>query len=97
MYHYKASLNRVVNGDTLDVDVDLGFYLTWRKVRIRLVGPDGRKFERPAGVAARERVEVLLKDHPITAVRTYKAKAVDSFGRWVASRSLRRKTWRPYW
>ena len=39
MYEYKARLLRVVDGDTIDAMVDLGFYV-WVKQRIRLYGVD---------------------------------------------------------
>ncbi len=37
MYRYNAKLDRVVDGDTIDALVDLGFDI-WKKVRIRMVG-----------------------------------------------------------
>ena len=37
MYKYNAKLDRVVDGDTVDALVDLGFD-TWKKVRIRMMG-----------------------------------------------------------
>ena len=36
MYHYKAKLVRVIDGDTIDVDIDLGFDVWLKKQRIRL-------------------------------------------------------------
>lgn len=39
MYEYKAKVVRVVDGDTIDVDVDHGFGITSRK-RLRLFGVD---------------------------------------------------------
>ena len=39
MYKYKAKLKRVVDGDTCDAMIDLGFD-TWVKKRIRFVGVD---------------------------------------------------------
>ena len=36
-YTYKAKIERVVDGDTVDALVDLGFD-TWKKVRIRMMG-----------------------------------------------------------
>ena len=39
MYTYRAKLNRCVDGDTADLEIDLGFYLT-AKVRCRLLGVD---------------------------------------------------------
>ena len=40
MYKYKATLLRVVDGDTFDVDIDLGFSVVLHKQRIRLKGID---------------------------------------------------------
>ena len=39
MYKYKCKLVRVVDGDTADVLIDLGF-ATWRKSRLRFKGVD---------------------------------------------------------
>ena len=38
MYEYKATIVRVVDGDTVDVDIDLGFDVWVRSQRIRLFG-----------------------------------------------------------
>ena len=35
MYEYKAVVNRVVDGDTIDVTIDLGFSV-WKKMRVRM-------------------------------------------------------------
>ena len=37
MYEYKAVVNRVVDGDTIDVTIDLGFSV-WKKMRVRMEG-----------------------------------------------------------
>ena len=39
MYRYNATLLRVVDGDTADVMIDLGFN-TWSKKRLRFKGVD---------------------------------------------------------
>ena len=39
MYTYRAKLVKVVDGDTVDLDVDLGFHTTLR-IRGRLIGVD---------------------------------------------------------
>ena len=39
MYKYRAKLVRCIDGDTIDVEIDLGFYLT-AKIRGRLTGID---------------------------------------------------------
>ena len=40
MYQYKCKIVRVVDGDTVDVDIDLGFGVWLRKQRIRMYGID---------------------------------------------------------
>ena len=40
MFEYKCNLVKVVDGDTVDVDIDLGFGVWLRKQRIRLYGID---------------------------------------------------------
>ena len=40
MFEYKCKLLRVIDGDTVDVDIDLGFGVWLRKQRIRLYGID---------------------------------------------------------
>jgi len=40
MYEYRTKVVRVVDGDTVDVDIDLGFGVWLRKSRIRLLGVD---------------------------------------------------------
>ena len=66
MYKYYAKLDRVVDGDTVDALVDLGFN-TWKKVRIRMHGmnaPESRTRnleEKAKGIAAKVRLEELLE------------------------------------
>jgi|TARA_R110000744_G_scaffold100320_9_gene193475 micrococcal nuclease len=40
MYTYKAQVTRVVDGDTIDVDIDLGFGMVYKKQRVRMMGID---------------------------------------------------------
>ena len=40
MYEYKAKLLKVVDGDTVDVDIDLGFGVWLRNERVRIMGID---------------------------------------------------------
>tara|TARA_R110002012_G_scaffold298736_2_gene497364 strand:- start:1827 stop:2243 length:417 start_codon:yes stop_codon:yes gene_type:complete len=40
MYQYRATITRVVDGDTVDCDIDLGFSVVLTKQRIRLYGID---------------------------------------------------------
>ena len=60
MYEYKCKIRKVVDGDTVDVDIDLGFGVWLRKQRVRLVGidtPESRTKdleEKNYGLAAKE-------------------------------------------
>ena len=66
-YVYRAKLVRVVDGDTFDAMIDLGFD-TWIKRRIRLKGVDTwesrtrDKAEKKKGLAAKARTKEILLD-----------------------------------
>ena len=59
MFEYKATVTRVIDGDTVDCDIDLGFSVILHKQRIRLKGidtPESRtrdKIEKQYGLAAK--------------------------------------------
>lgn len=65
MYEYRAKLQRVVDGDTIDVTLDLGFDV-YLNARIRLYGintPETRTRdleEKKRGLAAKERLIEIL-------------------------------------
>jgi micrococcal nuclease len=40
MYEYRCKVVRVVDGDTVDVDIDLGFGVWLKKQRVRMMGID---------------------------------------------------------
>ena len=71
MYKYNAKLDRVVDGDTVDALVDLGFD-TWKKVRIRMMGVDAPESrtrdleEKKLGLAAKDRLIEMLGDGEFT-------------------------------
>ena len=65
MYYYNAVLVRVVDGDTIDAIIDLGFDVQVKK-RIRLAGINAtesrtrKKVEKKLGLAAKERLIEIL-------------------------------------
>ena len=63
-------LNRVVDGDTLLVTVDLGFGI-WRDQRLRLRGLDAPPLETLEGVKAKKFVEKELKKCEFLILKTY--------------------------
>ena len=66
MYEYRVHILRVVDGDTVDVDIDLGFGIWLRNERVRIMGidtPESRtsdKVEKIFGLAAKNRLKELL-------------------------------------
>ena len=68
LYHYSAEVTRVVDGDTVDAFVDLGFDMH-SKQRVRLYGintPECRtrdKEEKKAGLAAKARLKEMLSEN----------------------------------
>ena len=40
LHQYSVTVNRVVDGDTLDIDIDLGFNVVLKRKRVRLAGID---------------------------------------------------------
>ena len=66
MYTYKIKLDRVIDGDTIDAYIDLGFDVSVKK-RIRFMGintPESRTRdleEKARGLAAKDRVKALLE------------------------------------
>ena len=71
MYEYKCKIIKVVDGDTVDVDLDLGFGVWLHKERVRIMGidtPESRtsdKVEKVFGLAAKERLISLLGEDAI--------------------------------
>lgn len=53
MYEYKAKLVRVIDGDTIEVNIDLGFDITFKQ-KIRLARIDTAEIFRPSCDAERE-------------------------------------------
>ena len=86
MYEYKAIIRKIVDGDTCDVDIDLGFDVWLRDQRIRLHGIDTpecrtrNKREKAHGLLAKEYVQKAL-----VVGRTYvlTTKEKGKFGRFL--------------
>jgi micrococcal nuclease len=66
-YVYKARLSKIVDGDTIDLYIDVGFK-TYLHKRIRFLGIDTwelREEEKEAGHRAKDRLEELLNEGQI--------------------------------
>ena len=83
MYTYKICLLKVVDGDTIDAEIDLGFDIRVKKI-VRFMGinaPESRTKdleEKARGLAAKNRVKALLEGCKNI---TLKSHGVGKFGR----------------
>tara|TARA_R110000822_G_scaffold132788_3_gene270052 strand:+ start:2929 stop:3390 length:462 start_codon:yes stop_codon:yes gene_type:complete len=68
MYEYRCKINKVIDGDTVDVDIELGFGVVLSDERVRIMGidtPESRtrdKVEKLFGLASKKRLKELLAD-----------------------------------
>lgn len=92
MYEYRVKkVLNVVDGDTIDVDIDLGFDISLAK-RVRMAGidtPESRttdKFEKTLGLEAKEYLKKNLKDAKEVVIKTELPDSSEKYGRilgWV--------------
>jgi micrococcal nuclease len=86
MYEYRVKIVKIVDGDTVDVDIDLGFGVWMHKERIRLFGidtPESRTRdleEKKYGLAAKKFLTNMLDDEGGIILKTHKDKT-GKFGR----------------
>ena len=86
MYEYRAFVRKVYDGDTITVDIDLGFGIWVKKQKLRLYGidtPEVRGESRPEGLKSRDALidRVLNKEIKIKTQKDKKGK----YGRWLAT------------
>ena len=85
MHTYRAQVVKVVDGDTLDLDVDLGFYTTLR-IRGRLVGVDTPERGHRDFVLATDNLVKLLRN--VTDSEGYmviQTSKTGKYGRWLVN------------
>ena len=76
MYEYKCKVLRVVDGDTVDIDIDLGYGMWMHKERVRIMGidtPESRtrdKVEKAFGLASKARLKEMLPIGSIQHLKT---------------------------
>ena len=87
MFEYKVKITNVVDGDTVDVDIDLGFKMWLRGERVRLMGidtPESRtsnKQEKILGKASKEKLKSLCKSNKGNIVLRTSKEGKGKFGR----------------
>ena len=99
MYEYSAKLVRVVDADTLELDIDLGFHTT-RREKVRVLYAEGSTFDAPEttlrgdtteeekarGIAAKEYAVTVLSGLNLRIRTIYDRRG--KYGRFLASVTL---------
>jgi len=88
MYQYKCKINKVLDGDTVDIDLDLGFNIVLANQRVRMAGvdtPESRttnKEEKPRGLLSKKKLAEKLPVGSWQIIETQRSdNNDDKFGR----------------
>jgi micrococcal nuclease len=88
MYQYKCKINKVLDGDTVDIDLDLGFNIVLANQRVRMAGvdtPESRttnKEEKPRGLLSKKKLAEKLPIGSWQIIETQRSdNNDDKFGR----------------
>ena len=84
-YIYRATIVSVYDGDTITVDLDLGFGVWMHKQKIRLFGintPEVRGKEREVGLVSRDALRAMLPQGSGIVLKTKRDKK-GKYGRWL--------------
>jgi len=92
MYEYRVKkVLKIVDGDTIDVDIDLGFDISFTQ-RVRLAGidtPESRttdKYEKALGLEVKNKLKHAIEAAKTVVIRTEKPDSTEKYGRilgWV--------------
>ena len=92
MYEYRVKkVLKIVDGDTIDVDLDLGFNISFTQ-RVRLAGidtPESRttdKHEKTLGLEVKDKLKKAVEAAKVIVIRTEKPDSTEKYGRilgWV--------------
>ena len=89
--YYVKKVSKVVDGDTIDVDIDLGFDISFSS-RVRLAGidtPESRttdKIEKSLGLESKEYLKKSIDASKTVVIKTEKMDSSEKYGRilgWV--------------
>lgn len=88
MYQYRARILKVIDGDTVEIDLDLGFNIILANQRVRMAGVDtpesrtANKEEKPRGMLSKKKLAEKLPVGTWATIETFKADSNDDkFGR----------------
>ena len=86
LYTYKARCTSVYDGDSVTLDIDLGFNIVMHNQKIRLLGintPEVRGSDRLDGLISRDRLRELIEGKDII-MASHRDKS-GKYGRWLAT------------
>jgi len=86
LYIYKAVVTEVYDGDTITVSIDLGFSVTLKGQKIRLLGlnaPEVRGEQKELGLVTRDRLRQKILGRRVF-LETHRDKK-GKFGRWLGT------------
>lgn len=84
-FFYRAHVNKVYDGDTITVDIDLGFSMTLRGLKVRLSGIDTAEIKsddkqlKEKGLKARDWLRSKILDQDVYL----ESSGLDKYGRWL--------------
>ncbi len=85
LYNYRGLVTKVYDGDTITVEIDLGFHISMEKQKIRLYrinAPEVRGKSKKQGIVTRDWLRKKILNKEVLLV-TYKDKK-GKYGRWLA-------------
>ena len=80
--YVRCTLIDIHDGDTITVNIDVGFRVTMMNMKLRLHGINAPELGRPGGAEARDYLKSLLIA-PVVRIRTIQDRT-EKFGRWLA-------------
>lgn len=85
MYEYKCTIRRVIDGDSLEADISLGFKL-WYRATVRLIGINAPELKmKPYGPEAHAHLDALLAGKQSIIVHTTLNHEFEKYGRVLGS------------
>jgi len=84
--YYVKKVTKIVDGDTIDVDIDLGFNISYSQ-RVRLAGidtPESRttdKMEKALGLEVKKKLGELIANAKTIVIKTEKPDSSEKYGR----------------
>lgn len=85
MYDYKGIVTKVVDGDTLDIQLDLGFKI-YHSIRTRLLNVDAHEIKSndPEEKRKAEYEKNYVKNLALDKIVTVNTRKQDKYGRWLS-------------